>query len=82
MITVAERFKEAEKTGELADYKEVEHIFKTKDDIMKDKELLNAPMKELYKKVEGKEIWDGFIDLVTLYPSGGFYEYKLVCWVK
>ena len=81
-MKVADRFKEAQKTGELSDYKEVEHIFKTKDDIMVDKELLKAPMKELYEKVEGKEIWDGFIDLVILYPSGDGFEYKLVCWIK
>ena len=81
-MKVVDRFKEAMKSGELNDYNEVVHVFNSKDDVMKHKELLKTPLKEMYEKVEGKEIWDGFLDLVPLYPSGDQFEYKLVCYVK
>ena len=81
-MTVAERFKEAIKSGELDEYEEVIHLFTLKDKLSENLELLKDPMDEFYKKAEGKEIWDGFIDCVDLYPEGNKYEYQLVGWVK
>ena len=64
------------------DFNSFEYTFKAKDNVEKFPELLKEPMEAMYKELEDMEIWNGYIDCVSIYPEGNRWEYKFVAWVK